>query len=114
MDEFDRILCPQGRLALIWNVRDCDHDFTHAYTQLIRIVSNNHPGVESMHRDPTPALIEQGSFVPIHQRSFPYQQSLSVEELIGRASISSYLPREGVAHQNLVESLNRLHEQWAD
>jgi SAM-dependent methyltransferase len=114
LNEFNRILRPQGRLALIWNVRDCDNDFTHAYTQLIRRVSNNHPGVESMHRDPTPALIEQGSFVHIHPHSFPYQQSLSLEGLIGRASSTSYLPREGVAYQTLVESLNRLHAQWAD
>jgi SAM-dependent methyltransferase len=112
--EFLRILKPLGRLALVWNVRDCDDALTDAYTQIIREASNNHPGVDKMHRDPTPYLLNQPAFSNFRQLTFAYRQPLNLQGLIGRATSTSYLPCKGEAYERLVRALTHLHQQWAN
>ncbi|HEY9648403.1 MAG TPA: class I SAM-dependent methyltransferase, partial [Chroococcidiopsis sp.] len=40
--EFQRILQPHGRVALMWNERDLSDPFTHGYTEAIRKAADQH------------------------------------------------------------------------
>lgn len=107
--EFHRILKPSGRLAVVWNDRDRDDEFTQSYTQLVKIASNNHPAESRLISvDP---LLSNPLFPNVRCRTFTYRQELDLEGLIGRAQSVSYIPREGPAQQQLVSSLQELYDR---
>lgn len=110
--EFHRIVRPGGRLALIWNQRDRTHPFTEAYSLLVHEFASQHPAEERQGvADPifaTPWFRDAG------QVSFPHGQSLSLEDLIGRARSTSYLPSSGELYERLLGRLAELHAQWRD
>lgn len=110
--EFSRILKPSGRLALVWNDRDRDDKFTKEYSSLVRMASNYHPAEER--RGSVNPLLASPHFANVRCQTFTYRQELDLSGLIGRAQSNSYIPREGLAQQQLVSGLKELYARWKD
>lgn len=110
--EFHRILKPEGRLTVVWNNRDQEDEFTQAYTQLVKIASNNHPAQSRLICvDP---LLASSLFPDVRCHTFTYRQPLDWDGLIGRAQSVSYLPQKGAAHQQLIAGLKELYNAQRD
>ena len=108
--EFQRVLRPGGRLALMWNHRDHADPLTRGYIEAIHAVGGEHPA-ETRAFDS--AVIDRGGrFTPARLLSFPHAQSLTLEGLIGRATSASYVPREGAALEELRARLTALFERF--
>ncbi|HWB20342.1 MAG TPA: class I SAM-dependent methyltransferase [Phycisphaerales bacterium] len=113
--EFHRILNPQGRLALMWNVRDDADPFTSGYGDAVRTAQSaartagrTVPEARSVEIDDYPY------FTGIHTLKFPSSQSLDLEGLLGRLQSASYFPREGQLRTKLEQDLSTLfanHQQ---
>lgn len=112
LQEFQRILKPSGRLAVVWNNRDQDDEFTQSYTELVKIASNQHPA-ESRLESISP-LLASDLFTQVHCHTFNYRQALNLEGLIGRAQSASYIPQTGEAYQQLIEGLTELYNSQHD
>lgn len=110
--EFRRILKPNGRLALVWNNRDQNDDFTGEYSRFIRAVSNDHPCEQP---DTYAEALEQTQYFANyceHQCTTKYRQELDLDALIGRTRSISYLPSEGESHENLISGLQDLYQKF--
>jgi len=92
--EFERILQPDGWVALTWNNRSIDaDDFAIAYDQLLKDVSGDYERVN--HQNLTKTEFENfyrdGKYTRF---TFPNVQVFNLEQLTGRAFSSSYLPAQ--------------------
>lgn len=105
--EFRRILKPTGRLAVVWNDRNQDDEFTQLYTRAVQIASNHHPA-ESRLVSVEP-LLSSPLFPNVLCHTFAYRQELDQDELIGRTMSVSYIPRSGQPHQQLISDLKELY-----
>jgi SAM-dependent methyltransferase len=110
--EFRRILKPNGRLALVWNNRDQNDDFTGKYSSFIRAISNDHPceGVDTYAE-----TLEQTQYFTNyyrHECTTKYRQELDLDALIGRTRSISYLPSEGESYERLISGLQDLYEKF--
>ena len=108
--EFRRILKPKGRLAVVWNNRDRNDEFTAEYSRIVREASNHHPA-ESRMKSLEP-LIETTYFKNFQEYTFVYQQELDLIGLIGRAKSVSYLPSEGEAYEQVIADLEKLYQRF--
>jgi SAM-dependent methyltransferase len=109
LQEFHRILKPTGRLAVVWNDRHPEDEFTQSYTRLVKIASNNHPAESRLVSvDP---LLSSPLFPDVRCHTFTYRQELDLDGLIGRAKSVSYIPREGEAQQQLFTALEELYNR---
>jgi len=114
--EFHRVLAPGGRLALVWNVRDEEHDeFTRAYSDIARrsMADARAQGFEThdlRSADPTVG----GFFKDARLVIFPNPHRLSLDGLLGRARSASYFPRPGnPLREQLETELRALFAQHA-
>ena len=112
LPEFRRILKDTGRLALMWNDRDRSDSFTHSYSELVRVASDNHPAEKRVVS--TEPLFNSSLFGNFRCHNFIYKQELDLAGLIGRAQSTSYLPRAGSVYQQLVSDLQQQHADWVD
>ena len=110
--EFNRILKSSGRLALVWNNRDKNDEFTGEYSRLVRAASNNHPA--ELRMKSVKPLLESPHFVNACEHNFVYKQQLDFTGLIGRALSVSYVPREGLVQQQLISDLQDLYNRTCD
>ncbi len=110
--EFARVLRPGGRLALVWNRRDDGDSFTRGYIEAIRSVHGEHPA-EMMRFDPK-VVPASGLFSEVKTKTFPNEQRLDREGLIGRAMSASYTPKAGEGGETVVRLLNELFEKYRD
>jgi SAM-dependent methyltransferase len=110
--EFSRILKPKRRLALVWNNRHQEDKFTREYSQLVRVISNNHPGESRIKR--VEPLLTSKYFVNIREYKFVSHQKLDLAGLIGRAMSVSYLPDEGKSYEQLITGLENLYKRFCD
>ncbi len=108
--EFRRILKPKGRLAVVWNNRDRNDEFTAEYSRIVRAASNNHPA-ESRMKSLEP-LTETTYFNNFKEYTFVYQQELDKSGLIGRAKSVSYLPSQGEAYEQVISDLENLYQRF--
>lgn len=108
--EFQRILKPGGRLAVVWNNRDRQDPFTAAYSQLLRQSSGQHPAQEwkALSHD----FFTDSPFVLRQQLSFPNPQRLDWAALVGRTDSLSYIPKAGPTRDRLLEDLQHLYQQY--
>lgn len=110
--EFRRILKPGGRVALAWNVRDDRDSFTRGYGQIILDVSGPRANIERF--DSAAALMENPAFRDAKSATFASRQTLSLDELLGRARSASYVPLEGPDFDRVMRELTELQRGRAD
>ncbi|MBD2088395.1 class I SAM-dependent methyltransferase [Microcoleus sp. FACHB-1515] len=111
LQEFHRILRSGGRVALMWNERDQADPFTAEHTAVIRKAAAtdffDHPSRKSA--DP---LSESDRFTDYRKQSFPNQQPLSLDAMIGLALSASYIPKSGAVYEQLLVDLRDLFDRW--
>ncbi|MGQ0614319.1 MAG: class I SAM-dependent methyltransferase [Planctomycetaceae bacterium] len=107
LTEFQRILAPGGRLALLWNVRDEEEEFTAAYGRLVREAAG--PDKDLAGRQFTEEAVVRRFFCGLRLLLFRHEQRLDSGGLLGRAMSASYVPRSGAAHERLMAALRDLH-----
>jgi SAM-dependent methyltransferase len=112
LNEFHRILKPDGKLALVWNNRDPNDPFTEGYTQLVQELSNHHPAEAKLVA--ASPLSNHPLFQLTQHETFVYQQALDLAGLIGRAQSVSYIPKDAATQQQLVAGLQAVYDRWAD
>lgn len=111
--EFQRILKPGGRLALIWNKRAVSEPFQQAYDAILREYAPEYDQVNHMNLDEgdIAGFFRPGSMALLH---FDNSQSLDFAGLIGRLKSSSYCPAEdSPQYIPLVTELVNLFDQFA-
>lgn len=111
--EFQRILKPGGRLALIWNKRAVSEPFQQAYDAILREYAPEYDQVNHMNLDANDiaGFFKAGSMELLH---FDNSQSLDFAGLIGRLKSSSYCPAEdSPQYIPLVTELVNLFDQFA-
>lgn len=110
LSEFRRILKPKGKLAVVYNNRDQNDEFTAEYSRIVREASKNHPA-EAKTKSTEP-LTETTVFKNFQKYNFIYQQELDLTGLIGRAMSVSYLPKQGEAYEQVIYELNNLYQRF--
>lgn len=111
LDEFHRILKPRGRLALLWNIQDHSDPFTREYAEVVKrcaVRSVASPSLTGRRED----LAGDRRWEGIRTLEFPHAQSLAEPGLIGRAVSSSYSPKDGPKHDDLVAGLRSLFSRF--
>lgn len=111
--EFHRILKPAGRVALIWNDRDREDEFTTQYTEVIRQAVDPRY-IERLDRKASDAesLKQSPLFQNYRELSQPNHQPLDRAGLVGMALSASYVPKVGAAYERLVRELQALYDGW--
>ena len=112
LNEFHRILKPNGRVALVWNNRDLSDPFTQDYGESLKQASNKHPALDRM--IVSEPLFQHPQFQNARELVFPSEQALDYEGLLGSSNSRSYVPRSGAAYEQLLQDLERLYQQYAD
>jgi SAM-dependent methyltransferase len=112
LSEFQRILNPGGRLALMWNERDETDEFTCEHNEIIRQAADRQ-FFDSPDRKSAAPLEESSLFKDFRVYSFPYSRPLNLEGIIGLALSSSYIPKEGEAHDQMMGEFRSLYQRWA-
>jgi len=102
--EFVRILCPGGWVALIWNERDDNDPFTHAYSSVIRITEEARR-TEDARQASGNVLLQSPLFNQASRTDIPNYQDMTEEEAIGRAFSSSYAPKDEPTRRLWTEGL---------
>lgn len=112
LSEFHRILKPSGRLAVVWNNRAQEDVLTAEYSRVVRQASSNHPA-ESRMQSVEP-LLNNSYFINLREYTFMYRQQLDLTGLIGRAMSVSYVPRTGLAYEQVIANLQNLYQEFRD
>ncbi|QIF01525.1 class I SAM-dependent methyltransferase [Roseimicrobium sp. ORNL1] len=110
--EFDRILDPDGWVALIWNVRKVDSTpFLVAYESLLLKHATDYGQVryELVDEKVLASFFRDGKFT---STSFPNAQQFDYEGLKGRLLSSSYAPAAGQpGHEEMIAELERIFSE---
>lgn len=102
--EFNRILKPEGWVALIWNERLNEADnFSKQYEKLLRDYSIDYKKVD--HRNVNDEILEK-FFSSYKLKVFPNKQDFDFDGLRGRLLSSSYVPKED--HPNFNPMMEKL------
>ena len=104
--EFHRVLAPDGRLGLIWNVRDRRAPWVAAFDALVDAVDPDRPD----HRTGKwrAALERTTLFGPLAQRDVEHAQTLTPAEIVDRAGTVSSISALPLAERERV--LDRFRE----
>ncbi|MES2062666.1 MAG: class I SAM-dependent methyltransferase [Bacteroidota bacterium] len=110
--EFDRILKPNGLIALIWNERRTGSAFEKDYDQLI--IKHGKDYVQVDHRNIDAEHI--GEFFtpqPYQLKTFYNEQIFDFDGLKGRLSSSSYMPtKDEEGYQAMIADLQTLFDKY--
>jgi hypothetical protein len=111
--EFDRILKPEGWVALIWNVRRVDSTpFLVAYEALLLRHATDYGKVrhELVDDQVLKSFFRDGAFT---SHSYPNMQVFDWEGLKGRLLSSSYAPAAGQpGHEPMIEELEQIFREY--
>jgi SAM-dependent methyltransferase len=111
--EFERILKPGGKLALIWNKRNISQPFQQAYHAILNEYAPEYGKVNHMNliEDDIADFFADGGMEVMH---FENSQQLDFTGLIGRLKSASYCPAEcSPQYIPLVTELVALFDQYA-
>jgi SAM-dependent methyltransferase len=111
LNEFRRILKPNGWVALLWNERDETDPFTAAYGTVLRQAPET-KAVEVPRGQAGNALFESPLFGEGERVVFPNSQQLDEEGLLGRAFSASYAPRGAEPAARFAEELRHVFGQF--
>ncbi|MCU0567807.1 MAG: class I SAM-dependent methyltransferase [Oculatellaceae cyanobacterium Prado106] len=111
--EFHRILAANGRVALMWNDRDLTDPFTQEHDQLIQKASERHI-YDNPSRKSAQSLATSPLFCHYREQRFTWKRPHTAESLIGLALSSSYIPKSGAAHDQLLVDLQGLYDRWVE
>jgi ubiquinone/menaquinone biosynthesis C-methylase UbiE len=114
LGEFHRILRENGRLALLWNVRDGSDAFSAGYelnSQHAEDAAERDGRVVRRQRAADPTI--GGFFGNVRSFAFANPQPMTLEELLGRARSASYFPRTGALRAELEQELRDLFNRFA-
>ncbi len=108
--EFERILSPGGRVALIWNRRRLTEPFQRAYDDILREYAPEYDRINHMKlgREAIEKFLHPGR---VECRRFDNHQHLDYDGLIGRLHSSSYCPP--MDSDNYAAMLGELDELFA-
>ena len=111
--EFERILKPDGNIALIWNQRRVERPFQREYDSMLSEHCADYQ--LSNHRNVTTTDIELFCAPrKVHVHSYDYSQQFDMQSFLGRMTSSSYTPKSGTqAHRNLLVAANALFDRYA-
>jgi ubiquinone/menaquinone biosynthesis C-methylase UbiE len=110
--EFQRILKPQGWVALIWNVRHTNTSpFLNDYEELLKTFAIDYEKVN--HKQVDSAVISEFfAPQPCQTYRFPHQQIVDFAGLRGRLESSSYTPTPShPRYDQMIQQLTVLFEQ---
>lgn len=110
--EFDRVLPPGGRLALLWNDWDLDDPSTAAYRQIIQAVATRTVDYRD-HSRSLSAVEKHPGFARVRHVDFASGQTLTLPEVVGRSLSSSYMPKVGRAYLQFLDTIATWHQTWA-
>jgi len=111
--EFDRILRPQGLIALIWNDRVGEDPLMEQYDEILTRFAPEYPTCSHRRVSQTDiqAFFARSSYQLF---TFPNNQTLNREAFLGRTISSSYVPLSGQpGHDALIEACNTLFDRFA-
>ena len=111
--EFERILKPGGKIALIWNRRRLAQTFQRDYDRLLREHAPEYGKVNHMNlgRDQIDSFLQPGQS---QLRVFDNRQRLDFDGLLGRLQSSSYCPpADSVEYAGLRAALRALFDRHA-
>lgn len=111
--EFDRILRPQGVIALIWNDRARQDPLMEQYDELLTTFVPEYPNCSHRRVSTTDvqAFFSDGWFELF---TFPNHQFLTRDQFLGRLISSSYVPLAGEpGHDQLIQACNTLFDRFA-
>lgn len=111
LSEFQRILHPAGRVALMWNDRDQTDELTRDYSAIIDRAADRQV-FDRSDRKSSDALAESRLFTHYRAHSFAHVQPLSPTQLMGLALSASYIPKQGAAYDRLLIDLQQLCDRW--
>ncbi|MBI4781353.1 MAG: class I SAM-dependent methyltransferase [Oscillatoriophycideae cyanobacterium NC_groundwater_1537_Pr4_S-0.65um_50_18] len=111
LTEFRRILQPRGRVALIWNERNLEDELTYQYSEALRLAADRQIFDWSDRKSPE-ALATSPHFTHYRSHAITHRHPLTPEGLIGLALSSSYIPKQGAAHDQLISDLQALCASW--
>lgn len=112
--EFRRILKPGGQVALMWNDRDRQDQFTEEYTNVIgQAVDPRYFERLDLKASEAEALRISDLFVNYQALTFPNRHHLNRMGLVGIALSASYVPKEGDLYQQLITNLEALYDRWS-
>jgi len=103
--EFRRILRPGGQVCIIYNERDTSDPFSHEYEELVIAYTDLDKDSREKSRDPRPFFNGK-----CEEATFPNDQRLDYDGLLGRVFSTSYMPKEGDEGYEAV--LRRLSEMF--
>lgn len=111
--EFHRLLKPSGRVALMWNDRNLDDPFTQEYSNLVAQAADRQ--IFDRHDRKSAAALEISPHFTQFRAHYPtHTYRLNLEGLIGLVLSSSYIPKSGTAHDQLISDLQALYHRWVD
>jgi len=110
--EFQRILKPDGHIALMWNRRDCCTEFQAEYEDML--VSRIPEYTKVTHANSTDQVIESFLGSDIRKTTMKNSQAFNLEGLKGRLLSSSYCPALGQAgHTEIMRAVEELYDRHA-
>jgi SAM-dependent methyltransferase len=109
--EFRRILKPTGRVALIWNDRNLEDELTRQYSEVIQKAADRQIFDCSDRKSPE-ALAASPLFTNYRAHLFIHAHRLTAAGLMGLAFSSSYIPKQGIAYDQVIADLQVLCDRW--
>ncbi len=113
-EEFNRILKPDGSIAVIWNQRDLSRPLQIEYDQMLRQHAAEYNRVNHMNitDDNVADFFSPGR---VEKQVFPNAQQFDLDGFLGRINSASYTPKQNTAeYQDLEVVARRLFNKYKE